>query len=44
VTSGLRGRLSGMKALLQYEKCGYNERGRAIYRGNPLIYYELVLA
>ena len=28
----------------QYEKCGYNERGRAIYRGNPLIYYELVLA
>jgi GNAT superfamily N-acetyltransferase len=27
-----------------YEKCGYNERGRAIYRGNPLIYYELVLA
>jgi ribosomal protein S18 acetylase RimI-like enzyme len=26
-----------------YAKCGYEERGRAEYRGTPLIYYELVL-
>jgi GNAT superfamily N-acetyltransferase len=26
-----------------YEKCGYREVGRASYRGNPLIYYEMVL-
>jgi len=26
-----------------YLKCGYAERGRTVYRGNPLRYYELVL-
>ncbi len=26
-----------------YAKCGFREVGRAIYRGTPLIYYELVL-
>jgi GNAT superfamily N-acetyltransferase len=26
-----------------YAKCGFQERGRVIYRTNPLIYYELVL-
>jgi GNAT superfamily N-acetyltransferase len=26
-----------------YEKCGYREVGRASYRGNPLIYYEMLL-
>jgi GNAT superfamily N-acetyltransferase len=26
-----------------YAKCGYEERGRVIYRETPLIYYELVL-
>lgn len=26
-----------------YEKCGFAERGRAVYRGSPLIYYELLL-
>ena len=26
-----------------YTKCGYSERGRATYRGAPLIYYELLL-
>jgi GNAT superfamily N-acetyltransferase len=25
-----------------YAKCGYSEVGRAVYRGTPLIYYELV--
>lgn len=27
-----------------YERCGYRERGRVVYKGNPLIYYELLLA
>ena len=26
-----------------YEKSGYRERGRVVYRGVPLIYYELLL-
>jgi ribosomal protein S18 acetylase RimI-like enzyme len=26
-----------------YEKCGYQERGRVVYRYDPLIYYEQVL-
>jgi GNAT superfamily N-acetyltransferase len=26
-----------------YEKCGFTERGRVVYRGTPLVYYELVL-
>jgi GNAT superfamily N-acetyltransferase len=26
-----------------YERCGYGERGRVAYKGNPLIYYELLL-
>ncbi len=26
-----------------YERCGFSERGRATYRGAPLIYYELLL-
>ena len=26
-----------------YSKCGYQERGRATYRGTPLIYYELLI-
>jgi GNAT superfamily N-acetyltransferase len=26
-----------------YTKCGYQERGRVVYKGNPLVYYELQL-
>jgi len=26
-----------------YTKCGFTERGRVVYRGNPLVYYELLL-
>lgn len=26
-----------------YAKCGFKERGRALYRGDPLVYYELLL-
>ena len=26
-----------------YRKCGYTERGRVVYKGNPLIYFELLL-
>ena len=26
-----------------YTKCGFEEVGRATYRGTPLIYYELLL-
>jgi GNAT superfamily N-acetyltransferase len=26
-----------------YARCGYEERGRVIYRGDPLIYFEVVL-
>ena len=26
-----------------YRKCGFRECGRRVYRGTPLIYYELVL-
>lgn len=26
-----------------YEKCGYRQRGRVVYRGDPLVYYELLL-
>jgi GNAT superfamily N-acetyltransferase len=26
-----------------YQKCGYREMGRVVYRGVPLIYYELLL-
>jgi GNAT superfamily N-acetyltransferase len=26
-----------------YAKCGYAERGRVLYRGNPLEYFEMVL-
>jgi len=27
-----------------YVSCGYSERGRVVYRSNPLIYYERLLA
>lgn len=27
-----------------YERCGFQERGRVVYKGQPLIYYELLLA
>jgi GNAT superfamily N-acetyltransferase len=27
-----------------YARCGFVERGRVVYRGNPLIYYERLLA
>ena len=27
-----------------YARCGYREAGRVVYRGNPLVYYECVLA
>jgi ribosomal protein S18 acetylase RimI-like enzyme len=26
-----------------YLKCGFTERGRAVYRGDPLVYYEMLL-
>jgi hypothetical protein len=26
-----------------YAKCGYQERGRVVYRNDPLIYYEQIL-
>jgi GNAT superfamily N-acetyltransferase len=26
-----------------YAKCGFQERGRVVYKDNPLAYYELVL-
>ena len=26
-----------------YLKCGFEERGRVVYRGDPLVYYELLL-
>jgi GNAT superfamily N-acetyltransferase len=26
-----------------YRKCGYTERGRVVYKGDPLRYYELLL-
>ncbi|MDF3053438.1 MAG: GCN5-related N-acetyltransferase [Geminicoccaceae bacterium] len=26
-----------------YRRCGFTERGRAVYRGDPLIYYERLL-
>ena len=26
-----------------YLKCGFKERGRIMYRGDPLVYYELLL-
>jgi GNAT superfamily N-acetyltransferase len=26
-----------------YDKCGFIERGRVVYKGDPLVYYELVL-
>lgn len=26
-----------------YASCGFTERGRVVYRGNPLVYYELLL-
>jgi ribosomal protein S18 acetylase RimI-like enzyme len=26
-----------------YDKCGFQERGRVVYKGDPLIYYELIL-
>jgi GNAT superfamily N-acetyltransferase len=26
-----------------YHKCGFKERGRAVYRADPLVYYELLL-
>jgi GNAT superfamily N-acetyltransferase len=26
-----------------YGKCGFSERGHAVYRGDPLVYYELLL-
>lgn len=27
-----------------YAKCGFRERGRVVYKGTPLVYYELLLA
>lgn len=29
---------------LFYAKCGFRERGRVVYKGDPLVYYELLLA
>jgi GNAT superfamily N-acetyltransferase len=29
---------------LFYAKCGYRERGRVVYKGGPLVYYELLLS
>ncbi|HEU0300881.1 MAG TPA: GNAT family N-acetyltransferase [Longimicrobium sp.] len=26
-----------------YARCGFQERGRVVYRGDPLVYYELLL-
>lgn len=26
-----------------YERCGFAERGHVVYRGNPLVYYEVLL-
>jgi GNAT superfamily N-acetyltransferase len=26
-----------------YVKCGFKERGRVVYKGDPLVYYELLL-
>jgi GNAT superfamily N-acetyltransferase len=26
-----------------YAKCGYQERGHVVYKGNPLVYYEFLL-
>ena len=26
-----------------YVKCGFSERGRVVYKGDPLVYYELLL-
>lgn len=26
-----------------YTRCGFHERGRVVYRGDPLVYYELLL-
>ncbi len=26
-----------------YAKCGYRERGRVVYKGDPLVYFELLL-
>ncbi len=27
-----------------YTKCGFAERGRVVYKGTPLIYYELLIS
>jgi ribosomal protein S18 acetylase RimI-like enzyme len=27
-----------------YAKCGFSERGRVIYKGDPLIYYEYLVS
>ncbi len=27
-----------------YARCGFRERGRVVYKGDPLVYYELLLA
>jgi hypothetical protein len=27
-----------------YARCGFSERGRVVYKGNPLVYYERVVA
>ena len=29
---------------LFYAKCGFSERGRVVYKGDPLVYYELLIA
>jgi len=26
-----------------YERCGFTERGRVVYKGVPLVYYETLL-
>jgi GNAT superfamily N-acetyltransferase len=26
-----------------YTKCGFSERGKVVYKGDPLVYYELLL-
>ena len=26
-----------------YARCGFLERGRVVYKGDPLVYYELLL-
>ncbi|HEX5633612.1 MAG TPA: hypothetical protein VFX50_10295 [Gemmatimonadales bacterium] len=37
------GPATGDDAAPFYGRCGYAERGRVVYRGTPLVHYELLL-